>query len=691
MNMKKTLLLATALYSMTVLGQTPQTYKGPYSIGVNDGEATYTYYEQNGERVLDGNFTFNDNINNFSVTGKYEKGKEVGAWTRKRIYSLYQGVPQKKTDLRWNLVKEVSPFQEITETTSENWSNGKLNGITTTNQNIKNSWGFPAPGGASATIVNTKKVYANGTLVSIDCSRKKNEKVNLSFKGVYKNNVADGAWQFNDGANLYSYNFKNGYLKNYEIKQQGTGKVTETNKFDIDTVLINSFYGSSSDAISLNIYRDVNYKPMPFDAKLYTQKINETTSILKLCYQNTSPANFQNLNNRPFTQVFGNITPYQVDAEEVFAFSSEIKCEILNEDAYKTVRNIQFNSVKDEFQFLKSACSKNNSLFGIDWANISSSHYDAGLWILQLKYYLYSNKPEELKKAEETRKNYENRQSMALGFSIKNSYFNTGLSEQGYYDYLLILEGLLTNDEASWKKICDVYFNSTVKNDSWQAYVKNNIEELKNTSFDPSKIETLKNYLNQKEESYKKEIENYLANIKEIKVGNQTWMAEDLNLIPKNNPNFVIYPQDTIKKIKNLYKIKLEELTWNIETYPNTGRVFLSAQSGKGQMYFNKNSMNKNICPKGWRVPTKADWDIFIKALGGDINTAGKMMLKGKESGFETNFGIIAYDDRVYGNVLNTNYARYIFFDDNKIGTYNFNGYGNPNEGSYFPCRCIKE
>lgn len=34
---------------------------------------------------------------------------------------------------------------------------------------------------------------------------------------------------------------------------------------------------------------------------------------------------------------------------------------------------------------------------------------------------------------------------------------------------------------------------------------------------------------------------------------------------------------------------------------------------------------SRNICPKGWRVPTDEDWDILTSFLGGDVIAAGKL------------------------------------------------------------------
>lgn len=57
--MKQTFLIAVLLIiNLCGISQILKSYKGPYTVDNKDGEVTYTYFEQNGDRVFDGNFSF---------------------------------------------------------------------------------------------------------------------------------------------------------------------------------------------------------------------------------------------------------------------------------------------------------------------------------------------------------------------------------------------------------------------------------------------------------------------------------------------------------------------------------------------------------------------------------------------------------------------------------------------------------
>jgi len=92
-------------------------------------------------------------------------------------------------------------------------------------------------------------------------------------------------------------------------------------------------------------------------------------------------------------------------------------------------------------------------------------------------------------------------------------------------------------------------------------------------------------------------------NLKTIKIGNQIWMAENLNVAV---PGSWYYNDDQANgnKYGRLY-------TWEAA---------------------------KKACPAGWHLPTESDWTKLIEFLGGE-DKAGKQLRIGGISGFNAPLG----------------------------------------------------
>lgn len=74
--MRPFILILLLLSSVLIYGQTLQTYTGNYE----SGTATYQYYEnENYERVLNGNFTYNQRTH-YSITGQFKDNLRNGVW-----------------------------------------------------------------------------------------------------------------------------------------------------------------------------------------------------------------------------------------------------------------------------------------------------------------------------------------------------------------------------------------------------------------------------------------------------------------------------------------------------------------------------------------------------------------------------------------------------------------------------------
>ena len=98
---------------------------------------------------------------------------------------------------------------------------------------------------------------------------------------------------------------------------------------------------------------------------------------------------------------------------------------------------------------------------------------------------------------------------------------------------------------------------------------------------------------------------------KTVIIGNQEWMGENLNVTRFNDGN----------KIPNIVESKmwanfLNEAWCNYNNNDSIGSIY-------GKLYnWEVVNNNKNVCPIGWRIPNKTDWDKLFNTIGGS-NIAG--------------------------------------------------------------------
>lgn len=97
---------------------------------------------------------------------------------------------------------------------------------------------------------------------------------------------------------------------------------------------------------------------------------------------------------------------------------------------------------------------------------------------------------------------------------------------------------------------------------------------------------------------------------KTVKIGNQEWMAENLNTDEYNNGNKI--PQaKTLEEMQAFSKAK--EAAWCYYNFkPKNEKLY-------GKMYNGYAVVNSNfIAPKGWHIPSLEDFKILTDYLGGD-------------------------------------------------------------------------
>ena len=85
-----------------------------------------------------------------------------------------------------------------------------------------------------------------------------------------------------------------------------------------------------------------------------------------------------------------------------------------------------------------------------------------------------------------------------------------------------------------------------------------------------------------------------------VTVGNQTWMAQNLNYVGKSGDAGICYNNDT--SLCSSYGVLY---TWS--------EVMAGSQSSSSVP-----SDVQGICPNGWHVPSDAEWDVLINFIGKD-------------------------------------------------------------------------
>jgi len=103
---------------------------------------------------------------------------------------------------------------------------------------------------------------------------------------------------------------------------------------------------------------------------------------------------------------------------------------------------------------------------------------------------------------------------------------------------------------------------------------------------------------------------------KTIKIGNQIWMAENLNVGQYINAS----KDQTLNGIVEKY------------CYNNDSLISIT----EGGLYQWSELFEPNFCPKGWRIPNEKDFSDLIKFIGG--SSKGDRLMGNGDLGFNCNF-----------------------------------------------------
>ena len=127
---------------------------------------------------------------------------------------------------------------------------------------------------------------------------------------------------------------------------------------------------------------------------------------------------------------------------------------------------------------------------------------------------------------------------------------------------------------------------------------------------------------------------------KTVRIGHQTWMAENLKKTKiECDSNWQVRFANGIERGPG---VTFCDDTPRYAYYQNNQKL------GWGVLYSHAVLQHCDICPPGYRVPSKEDWEILMKQLGGPSN-AGKHLLTYEPGGFNALLG-----GRIdsYGSVL---------------------------------------
>ena len=196
-------------------------------------------------------------------------------------------------------------------------------------------------------------------------------------------------------------------------------------------------------------------------------------------------------------------------------------------------------------------------------------------------------------------------------------------------------------------------------------------------------------------------VKNPSAVFKEVTIGTQTWMAENLDVDTFRNGD-TIFQARTKADWQKATKKKLPAWCY----YNNSAANELVY--GKLYNWYTVTD-SRNVCPTGWHVPTDEEWAGLTDYLGGDSVAGGKMKtISGwigsnnsatNESGFSGLPGGYRSDGYDNFSAVGSNSYSWSTSEDGPYSAWSlflYNAYGNAYRNSYskrdgFSVRCLKD
>jgi len=111
-------------------------------------------------------------------------------------------------------------------------------------------------------------------------------------------------------------------------------------------------------------------------------------------------------------------------------------------------------------------------------------------------------------------------------------------------------------------------------------------------------------------------------------IGAQTWMADNLRVTRYNDGTLI--PQ-VLNNNMTWASLTTPAYTWYFGV-DEIGNEFRGADSGAlYNFYVVADTNSRNVCPVGWHVPTKAEWETLAATLGGEAVAGAKLKTTGVE------------------------------------------------------------
>lgn len=122
-------------------------------------------------------------------------------------------------------------------------------------------------------------------------------------------------------------------------------------------------------------------------------------------------------------------------------------------------------------------------------------------------------------------------------------------------------------------------------------------------------------------------VKDYEGNVyRTVKIGTQTWMAENLRSEKYNDGTPINLETDTTKWYPNNTS-KTPMMIW----YKNDKNTNVANKSGALYNFYAiypETNGNKNVCPVGWHVPTFTEWKQLVVSIGGSKTLDGLFAYK---------------------------------------------------------------